>query len=392
MGIGRTIIGAAVASWARSSAKGKQPETPHMEDEMSRRPLLGLALPPKQSFGSVSQPPTYGSTSQEGGRASIHSSPERYRRDSPLVPVVEEDTAEDPDEEEWDLEERGYYIGACVHSLQKACDRLTDAQYIGSYKRKFALFTFVPLSSLLVFALLASLPLLVWHADPHTPFEYPRYFPTPLPEVLVSVALWILSHHLRLPLFTVTSSFIHSSIWNTLVFNVLHVILSQLLRLSAFPILNVRHKMEYPLPTWKDPAFSRVWWIALGWALADVAVGITQGYEQLALYREVMVPEDRVRDVLVRWKSGLSGLGDGSGSSSNDALPLSPRQIESLEHENGRGSAAKPRSIEEAIKLAVDKDLEEIVRLKDREELEEIYGVPPIVSRPRIALCTLQIS
>lgn len=261
----------------------------------------------------------------------------------------------------------------------------------GSYKRKLALYTFVPLSSLLVFALLASLPLLVWHADPHTPSDYTRYFPTPLPEVLVSVALWVLSHHIRLPLFTITSSFLHSSIWNTLVFNVLHVILSQLLRLSALPILNVRHRMEYPLPTWKDPAFSRVWWVALGWALADVAVGITQGYEQLVLYREVMVPEDRVQDVLVRWKSGRSGLGEGSGSSSNDALPLSPRAIEGFEHENGRGPAAKPRSIEEAIKLAVDKDLEEIVRLKDREELEEIYGVPPIVSSARGALFTLPI-
>ena len=117
MGLGRTIIGAAVASWARSSAKGKQPETPYAEDEMSRRPLLGLALPPKQSFGSPPQLPAYGSTSQEGGRASIHSSPERYRRDSQLGPVVEEDTMEDSDEDEWDLGERGYYIGACIHSL-----------------------------------------------------------------------------------------------------------------------------------------------------------------------------------------------------------------------------------------------------------------------------------
>lgn len=247
---------------------------------------------------------------------------------------------------------------------------------IGSYKRKLALYTFVPVSSLLVFALLASLPLLVWHADPHTPSDYQRYFPTPLPEVLVSAALWVLSHHIRIPLFTITSSLLHSPIWNTLVFNLFHVVLSQLLRLSALPILNVRHRMAYPLPTWKDPAFSRVWWVALGWALADVAVGITQGYEQLVLYREVMVPEDRVQDVLVRWKSGLSGVGEWSGSSSNDALPLSPRAIQSFGREH-----AKPRSIEEAVKLAVDKDLEEIVRLKDREELEEIYGVPPIVSR-----------
>lgn len=271
--------------------------------------------------------------------------------------VPEEGRLDDLDEEKLDLEERGYYIG--------------------SYKRKLALYVFVPLSSLLVFVLLATLPPFVWRSDSDPPSDssYPRHFHSPLPELLVSISLWILSHHLRLPLFTITSSLFSSPLWNTLLFNVLHVLFSQLLRLSAFPILGVRHKMEYPLPTWKDPAFSRVWWIALGWALADVAVGVTQGYEQLALYREVMVPEDRVRDVLVRWKSGLSGLGGGSRTSSDDALPLSPRAVEA--RENGKG-AAKPRSIDDAIKLAVDKDLEEIVRLKDREELEEIYGVPPI--------------
>ncbi|KAH9837737.1 uncharacterized protein C8Q71DRAFT_754227 [Rhodofomes roseus] len=353
MGLGRTIISAAVASWARSSAKGKEPASPDAEDEMSRRPLLGLSLPPKQSFGSAAPPPTYGSTSRQAS-SSIHSSPERYRRDSQLGQVPEEGL-EELDEEELDLEERGYYIG--------------------SYRQKVALYTFVPLSSLLVFVLFAFLPLLVWRSDPPSDSSYPKYFQSPVPELLVSISLWILSHHLRLPLFTITSSLLKSPIWNTLLFNILHVLLSQLLRLSAFPVLSIRHKMDYPLPTWKDPAFSRVWWIGLGWGLADVAVGITQGYEQLVLYREVMVPEDKVRDVLVRWKSGLSGLGGGRRASSDDALPLSPRAAEA--RENGE-NAAKPRSLEDAIKLAVDKDLEEIVRLKDREELEEIYGVPPI--------------
>ncbi|KZT68028.1 hypothetical protein DAEQUDRAFT_728293 [Daedalea quercina L-15889] len=337
--------------------KGKEPEHPDVEGDMSRRPLLSLSLPPKQSFGSASPLPaypTYGSTSRQTS-SSHHNSPERYRRDSQLGAVLEEGGLEDRQEDLEEFEERGYYIG--------------------SYRRKLALYTFVPLSSLLAFVLLATLPPLVWHSDPPTSSGYPRYFPTPLPELLVSIALWVLSHHLRLPLFTATSRIFHSPIWNTLLFNILHVVLSQLLRLSAFPILNIRHRMDYPLPTWRDPAFSRVWWIALGWALADVAVGVTQGYEQLALYREVMVPEDRVQDVLVRWKSGLSEIRGGSRTSSDDALPLSPRPMEGPE--NGQ-SSAKPRSIEAAVKLAVDKDLEEIVRLKDREELEEIYGVPPI--------------
>ena len=46
----------------------------------------------------------------------------------------------------------------------------------------------------------------------------------------------------------------------------------------------------------------------------------------------------------------------------------------------GRSTSGYARSLDEAIRLAVDQDLEQLVNLKEREDLEEIYGFPVIVS------------
>jgi len=48
-----------------------------------------------------------------------------------------------------------------------------------------------------------------------------------------------------------------------------------------------RHKHHFP--TWEDGAFKRIWWVALGWAAAEAIVGIKQGYESIALYKDVLV-------------------------------------------------------------------------------------------------------
>lgn len=42
-------------------------------------------------------------------------------------------------------------------------------------------------------------------------------------------------------------------------------------------------------PTWEDVAFKLIWWIALGWAAAEAVVGIKQGYENIVLYKDVLV-------------------------------------------------------------------------------------------------------
>ncbi|KZT00281.1 uncharacterized protein LAESUDRAFT_732434 [Laetiporus sulphureus 93-53] len=364
----KTVIAAATASLSRRN-KGKRSASNRdtemaADEERARRPLLTENIQPKQSSGSAAPVSThsYGATQ---GSSNIHSSPEQYRRDSLLGRVpeegdsVDEEVLDEAEEEEWDLRERGFYIG--------------------SYKRKVALYTLVPLSSLLVLLLLALLPPLLWKHLESDPPLYTRSAPFPLPEVLTGAALWSLSHQLRLPLFSLASYLLPSSLAHTLLFNIVHVLLSTVLRLAALPVLRVRHEMQYPLPTWHDAAFARVWWVALGWALADVAVGTAQGYEQLALYRDVMVPEERVRELLLGRASGASeSAGRKSRASPGEVVALSPRPAQDGENGMQKPANGHSESVEDALRLAVDKDLEELVRLKDREELEEIYGIAPI--------------
>ncbi|PCH43150.1 hypothetical protein WOLCODRAFT_25751 [Wolfiporia cocos MD-104 SS10] len=321
---------------------------------MDRRPLL--ALPPKQSFGTVPPAQTYGYGTTQGA-SSARGSPEQHRRNSLLAEVPEEvgfaDTDIEEEELELELEERGYYIG--------------------SYKRKVALYSLVPISSIFVFVILAVAPSLIWRPDQPSPPAHTRSFSSPLPELLVTIALWSLSYLLRMPIYNLASAVFPIPLLQSLLFNTVYVLLSQLLRLSAVPILHIRYEMQYPLPTWRDPAFHRVWWVALGWALADVTVGIAQGYEQLALYRDAMVPEAHARDVLMRWRYAYEGAQTRrSQISPDEALRMSPRSLHENEDLDGT------RKSEAALRLAVDQDFEQLVRLKDREELEDIYGIPPI--------------
>jgi len=56
--------------------------------------------------------------------------------------------------------------------------------------------------------------------------------------------------------------------------------------------------MEHNLPTRSDYAFFRVCWVSLGWSFVEVIVAIWQGYEQLALYRDVMIPSARIKEFI----------------------------------------------------------------------------------------------
>ncbi|KAI0742882.1 hypothetical protein C8Q80DRAFT_1330140 [Daedaleopsis nitida] len=277
--------------------------------------------------------------------------------------------------------------------------------FAGSYKTTVALYGLVPLTSLLVFLFLAALPEWMWPVRNPAHPTLPRSFPSPLPEFLLSAAFWSLSHHLRAPLYTLGSLLFPRTLV-TVVFNVLYVLLAQLLRLAALAALRVRHEMAYPRPTWHDGAFRTVWWLALGWGFADAATSVAQGYEQLSLYRSVMVPVERVRDILAQSRAQAQwGTGSltRSGSGSREYMPLSPR-TEPAQGGGGSGTGAgaggagvtaaateagavanenarrrkDPMGLEEAIRLAVDEDVEQLIHLQEREELEEVYGTPVI--------------
>ena len=247
----------------------------------------------------------------------------------------------------------------------------------------------------MAFLFLANLPRLVCPiSNPEKP-TLPRSFPSPLPELLISAAFWSLTHLLRVPLYNLACT-LCPRILDTVLFNAFYVLLSQLLRLAALAVLRVRHEMAYPRPTWRDGAFRTVWWLALGWGLAEAATSIAQGYEQLALYRNVMVPVERVREILAQSKAQAqwgTGSRSESGNGSREYMPLSPRSeqadpIASATNQNpnpnsnpnaGRRRRKEPVSVEEAIRMAVDQDVEQLIHLQEREELEEVYGLPVIV-------------
>ncbi|KAG1856722.1 hypothetical protein F4604DRAFT_1206602 [Suillus subluteus] len=250
---------------------------------------------------------------------------------------------EDDDDLEWELQNNGLYIG--------------------SYSRLLLLNAFVPIFAIVIFTVLALLPDLAWPiAD--FPSSYPSSFPFPLPEILISSAFFSLAHLLRIPLFSL-ASFLLPSESASLASTFIHVLITNGLRLAALVVLQVRHTMDYPAPTCQDPAFRTVWWLSLNFA--EVLAAIVQGYEQLALYRDVMVPEGRETEFLERLKSG-------SLNESDPALenPHSPQQ-ERETFENGLEDG-EVRSVESRI----DRGLEKLLVIKMRDELEEVYGVPVI--------------
>ncbi|KAH0833935.1 hypothetical protein J3R83DRAFT_11123 [Lanmaoa asiatica] len=301
----------------------------------------------------------------------MRKSPESMLQGASLNRVAEEDAdtpvptdSSDPQLEpedieeaiEWELEENGLYGG--------------------SFRRLLALYTFVPLSALITFAVLAILPSLVW---PHSssPSHYPPLFPTPLPEILLSSAMFALAHQLRVPLYTVSSLLLRPDIASLLT-TFLHVLLVNLLRLASLALLHVRHNMDSLKPTWQDPSFRTVWWLSFN--IAEVLVSLVQGYQQIMIYRDVMVPPGREREFLARLKNGTTPPQDngdpGEWRDSAEQLPDNShddlRQLEDQTREHSHRNA-------NALDLRIQHNFDKLLAIKAREELEEVYGVAPIV-------------
>ena len=140
------------------------------------------------------------------------------------------------------------------------------------------------------------IPLAFIPREPHHP--HPKYFPSPLPEFITSAAIWSFAYQLRAPLFSLISTAVYDPDIVVILHASSHVIVYNLLRLAILPILGIRNDVEQDFPTHSDYAFLRVWWASLGWSFVEVVVAIWQGYEQLALYEDIMIPPSRVKDFL----------------------------------------------------------------------------------------------
>jgi len=348
---------------------------------------------------------------------------------------------------------------------------------LGTYKNLVLLYTFVPLATLLAFVLLGILPVFAHRDTSKSPFPYPPYLPFPLPETLTAATLWSLSYLIRDPIYAfclfLTSWLPISALRYPAAIPMLTSLLSAilqsastlLLRQLAVPILLVPfysteyHQHGQPhkhhFPTWQDGAFRRIWWIALGWAAAEAVVGIKQGYENVALYKDVLVSvrksEGRVElsDSMARESHRRQSTGS-SKDARADALvgdeSITPTQTDiqgqrstlsrnsdsfpRREHSSSISSTLsgpvyddlhgstmsgerqplltlnRPTMVEVGsltrrptneserllVENEVERDLDELMRLKTREELDEVYGIPVIVGGFFLPLISCQIT
>jgi hypothetical protein len=137
-------------------------------------------------------------------------------------------------------------------------------------------------------------------------------------------------------------------------------------------------------------------------------VGVAQGYEQIALYRDVLVPEGRDEEFLTRWHQTSTPrlpahppeesqptvgsptviLGD-EGIAKNASVPTEgERTVEPATNGNAEVVRQERFRLDNAIRSQVDTDLDHLMSFKGRDELEEVYGIPAIV---RLANIPLQV-
>ena len=298
------------------------------------------------------------------------------------------------------------------------------------------MYTVVPLTTLLSFICLALVPTLVFTTQTPSLFPYPPYLPFPILEALTATALWSLSYLLRdflfaTALFIVSSSLSSSS---TIIITILSATLQTtsnlLLRQIAIPILlipyyyysstkHLAHQHYYP--TWTDDAFKRVWWVALGWAAAEAVVGVKQGYESIALYKDVIVNVNMSTMDTEMGSRERSAAPKNQNQNEGDDVDTTPKQMDWKNQQCKDSITSSPHIQQQQYSLSigskhllteesplpisdehqpllrtrldddsderllqaendVERDLDQLIALKNREELEEVYGIPFIVT------------
>ncbi|KAG8863538.1 hypothetical protein FRB96_008278 [Tulasnella sp. 330] len=336
----------------------------------------------------------------------------RPRSTSPLVGISARDRARnyddwrDPEEDEDDVEE------------------LVDIPY-STIIRNYAL---VPVVSLLFLVSLIALFTLCWaptgaHHPPDSTYPYPPH----IPELLVGAAAWIVSYSLRVPSFLITSSFLGLPLWLS---TMLHVTLEEVLRWGALILLGVRlgdspcqelcgdedGENRILEPSTRDEAFRRVFWVAVGWALVEVCWSISQGYEQLALYKDVLPSSSPTSHALLpRWLSNAypadpsptrhSATSDLTSSRPNlhlDTESISHQYVHSavtpdepafasssyidakrpLPHMNSSSLSMSMIRQQDPIGVGgierrLDEEMQLLINIQSRTELEMVFGVPP---------------
>ncbi|KAG9125000.1 hypothetical protein FRC07_009406 [Ceratobasidium sp. 392] len=240
-----------------------------------------------------------------------------------------------------------------------------------SYAQVIRSFAFVPFACFSLFAVLVLLVTFAWapgRDQPHSNTPYP-YLPHGR-AFLVGAAGWVVSYACRTPIYAaVTLGGRWASLSSVIVASVCSVLAQEGLRLGVLILLGVRLHTWYGHPQWtpyltpQDEAFRDAWWIALGWSTVEAGLSIFQGYEQLALYKDLFDARDRDEET---WRNTtINAL-------QFDSRAISRSAASSTDEDAKRAAILSPSDIASI----VEEDLIQSIQLRDREALELVFGVP----------------
>ncbi|KAG5641716.1 hypothetical protein DXG03_004403 [Asterophora parasitica] len=359
-------------------------------DHRRHEPRGGVS---ESAFHPHGKPHTYGSTSTGSldtfglSRGNLSSSPDRIRRsdngailnDVPEDQIMMEFPTTEPsstpryagsaplngDEDEEELEEAEWELDEELeeHGL-----------YRGSYRRVVLLYTLVPLTSILFFVLLAALPSLLYSNGQPSPYPSVPYLPHPLPELLISSALFSLGHLLRGPIFAILTGISSLPALEVLA-TATHSFITLTLQLSALPLLLIAQHAP-TRPTTRHASFHRVWWLGLGCAAAEALLAIHQGFAARALYRDVLVTVRRTDNDANN--NSHSDFGDVDAEAHRGSSKAETRALTPMGAGSGSNSRSPPATIkmgtgDRATSLPGILQQQSAVELFEREVEDDVY-------------------
>ncbi|KIR29166.1 hypothetical protein I309_01752 [Cryptococcus deuterogattii LA55] len=292
--------------------------------------------------------PSYASAAQQGSNYDNNQSgPSRFTLDSIRTASSHSLHPKDPqDIEQGDYEAEGEY------------GPITTV----TWETMSKLYLLVPIITLTWLVLLV---LLVTYAWPPTKKEREagQQYPHPLSPYpfIIGIFASCTVQTIRIPIFVVVGWFSFSSTATGFISRILHSTLHEALRLLTLPLI-------VPSPT---SGFHSSYYLGLGWGVAEVTWGIVQGWEQLALYQEVMPSSNRIylpdeedhddEDEQERAKrEGMLSAVEERDEEESD------RDIEEEEHEE----------VDELDDSELEKKVEILERMRARRDLEQVIGVP----------------
>ncbi|KAK8853236.1 hypothetical protein IAR55_003938 [Kwoniella newhampshirensis] len=273
-----------------------------------------------------------------------------------------------------------------------------------TWKYMSRLYLLVPIITLVWLALLMLLVTFAWppnNREREAGQQYPHPF---LPKpIIIGIFASCTVQTVRVPTWVVVCWFGCSQTTTTFLSTALHTIVHELLRLSTLPLI-------VPSPT---SGFHSSYYLGLGWGAAEATWSVVQGWEQLALYQEIMrpsrqpialdpesqgtrLPSDE-RDVQSRHEQRQqqrSPRGDDDDGKLEGMLSSVTERSEEDEEREDENAVLEDEEEEDQERLEEEAELERKVeileRMRARRELEEVIGVAyPNIPFPLLLLWRL---